>query len=134
METIAVPLSGGDYCPHFGGAEQFMICTADQESRTVKDTRLADAPEHKPGALPRWLHEQGTTVVIAGRMGDRARTLLDRLGITAVAGVPTGDPARLVLQFLEGTLPRGDGRCDGEGPGHGQGRCQSPGRHGTSDE
>lgn len=119
MDVIAVPLLSGEFCPHFGGAEQFLFCRADREGGTIHGTETLNAPPHKPGALPRWLSEQGATAVLAGRMGDRAQTMLSRLGIDMVAGVSGLNPERIVRAFLDGTLESGDGRCDGTGHGHG---------------
>jgi predicted Fe-Mo cluster-binding NifX family protein len=129
MDVIAVPLSSGVFCPHFGGAEQILLYRADRENATIHGTETLDAPPHKPGALPRWLSEQGVTTVLAGRMGDRAQTMLSRLHIKVIGGVSGIDPVRMIREFLDGSLATGDGRCDGTG--HGQGHAhQCGGGHG----
>ena len=125
---IAVPLSSGVFCPHFGGAEQFLLCRADRENATVHDADTLSAPPHKPGALPRWLSEQGVTAVLAGQMGDRARTLLSRLHIEVIGGVSGTDPDRMIRAYLNGTLKSGDGRCDGTGHGTGHGHGHGHGK------
>jgi predicted Fe-Mo cluster-binding NifX family protein len=125
MEKIAVPMAAGAYCLHFGGADTFMLCDADVETHTIGEACVFTAPEHKPGALPRWLNQQGVTTVLAGRMGDRARQMLSRLGMKVVVGAVGPDPSSLIRSYLDGTLVRGDGSCDGTGHGHGAGRCGS---------
>jgi len=129
MDVIAVPLSLGVFCPHFGGAEQILLCRADPENATIHGTETLDAPPHKPGALPRWLSEQGVTSVLAGRIGDRAQTMLSRLDIKVIGGVSGIDPARMIREYLDGSLKTGDDRCDGTGHGHGHGH-QCGGGHG----
>ncbi len=119
MDLIAIPLSSGVFCPHFGGAEQFLLFWADRENATIHGTEAFSAPPHKPGALPRWLSEQGVTAVLAGQMGDRARTMLSRLHIKVIGGVSGTDPERLIREYLHGSLATGDGHCDGTGHGHG---------------
>lgn len=128
MEVIAVPLSSGRFCPHFGGAEQVLLSRADREAGTIHSAETLDTPPHKPGALPRWLSEHGATVVIADQMGDRARTMLSRLGIDVVGCSSDLDPESLVKAFLAGTLKPGNLRCHGTGHGHGHGhQCDGTG-------
>jgi len=135
MERIAIPMAAGTYCPHFGGADAFMLFDAKVEGGTIEETHVFPTPEHKPGALPRWLRHHGVDTVLAGRMGDRARQMLSRMGMKVVAGVAGPDPRTLVRAYLDGSLVQGDGSCDGTGHGHGQGhgagrRCGSRGGRG----
>lgn len=130
MDVIAVPLSSGRFCPHFGGAQQILLCRADRDAGTIHSTETFDAPPHKPGGLPRWLNQQGATVVIAGQMGDRARNMLSRLGIDIVAGGSGLDPKGLVKAYLAGTLESGEVSCHGPGHGH---QCDGTG-HGRGQQ
>jgi predicted Fe-Mo cluster-binding NifX family protein len=136
MEKIAIPMAAGSYCPHFGGADAFMLFEANVEGGTIDETHVFPAPEHKPGALPRWLRQQGVDTVLTGRMGDRARQMLSSMGMKVVAGVVGPDPSTLVRAYLDGTLVQGDGSCDGTGHGHGHGhgagRCGTGRGHGRS--
>ena len=70
------------------------------------------APPHQPGLLPRWLHERGTNIIIAGGMGARAQELFAKNSIQVVIGAPPEDPENVAAQFLEGTLTIGDNICD----------------------
>ena len=109
--TIALPVSDGKLSSHFGHCDQFMFFeTAGDEAR-VLSSRTAAAPPHQPGALPRWLVDQGASVLIAGQLGRRAQALFADLGVTVVAGAPVDDPATIVENYLAGDLEAGDGDC-----------------------
>ena len=69
-------------------------------------------PPHEPGVLPRWLHEQGTNVIIAGGMGARALDLFAQNGIKVLTGAPSLAPEELVQQYLDSTLKTGFNMCD----------------------
>ena len=69
-------------------------------------------PPHEPGVLPRWLSEQGVTVVIAGGMGGRARDLFTNFGIRVITGAPVNTPDKIVAAFLDGSLELGENTCD----------------------
>jgi hypothetical protein len=66
----------------------------------------------EPGALPRWLCEQGVTVIVAGGMGSRAQSLLAENGIRQVVGASSSDPEVLVQALLDGCLTTGGNTCD----------------------
>jgi len=108
---IAVPLADGRLCMHFGHCEQFALVETDEQNNVVNKT-LLDPPPHEPGLLPRWLHEQGAEVIIAGGMGMRAQQLFSQSGITVVVGAPAEQPEQLVAGYLNGTLQTGSNICD----------------------
>ncbi len=112
MMKIAIPLAEGRLCMHFGHCEQFALVTADETSKTIAGTKLLTPPPHEPGVLPRWLHEQGANVIIAGGMGQRAQSLFAANSIQVVVGAPTGTPEKIVGDFLAGTLEVGGNACD----------------------
>lgn len=109
---IAIPLAAGRLSMHFGHCEQFALVEVDESSSQIGETRFLSPPAHEPGALPRWLHEQGAGVIIAGGMGQRAQQLFAQSGISVVVGAPAETPERLVADYLEGTLQTGDNICD----------------------
>ena len=109
---IAIPLAAGRLSMHFGHCEQFAILEVDEQNRTVTNTTLHEPPAHEPGSLPRWLHEQGANVIIAGGMGQRAQQLFAQNGITVVVGAAAEAPEQLVAAYLSGTLETGDNVCD----------------------
>lgn len=104
MLKIAVPLAGGLLADHFGHCEQFALIEADAAAKTVIRTTQVTPPPHEPGLLPRWLHEQGVQVIIAGGMGQRALGLFAQNGITVKSGMSGKTADELARLFLDGRL------------------------------
>lgn len=109
---IAVPVANGKLCMHFGHCDEFALIDVDEEKKRVTGTRTVAPPPHEPGVLPRWLHEEGANVIIAGGMGQRARALFAENGIQVVVGAPGEAPEELASRFLQGTLVSGPNVCD----------------------
>ena len=109
---IAVPVADGRLSAHFGHCEGFAILETDQQGKEVVSKSMHEAPPHEPGLLPRWLHEQGADVIIAGGMGQRAQQLFAENGITVVVGAPSDTPEQLASAYLSGTLQAGENICD----------------------
>ena len=109
---FAIPLTDGRLCNHFGHCQQFALIDVDENNAIMPGMKLIDPPPHEPGLLPRWLHEQGANVIIAGGMGHRARQLFDQNGIDVVVGAPVEPPETLVQSHLDGTLSCGENACD----------------------
>lgn len=84
--TIAIPTTGGRLHEHFGGSTEFALVETDAAQRKILGIRTVTAPPHEPGLFPRWLHEQGANVVIAGGIGRRALALFAQQGIIVRAG------------------------------------------------
>jgi len=154
MKTIAVPLSGGKFSTHFGGAARFALYAVDESARTILDRRDLAPPEHGHGVFPMWLREQGADQILAGGMGPRAISIFTHHGIEVVLGVTGDDPDELVRSHLAGTLEatgepchdhgfhgcghdhshgpdHDDGQGHGRGQGHSRGQCHSAG-HGQA--
>lgn len=113
---IAIPISDDRLDPHFGHCQAFAFITGVPGQLNRQDV---PAPEHQPGLLPRWLAQQGATVVIAGGMGGRAVELLKAAGIQVLLGAPSQRPEELAEAFLAGRLSDGGSICDQH-----QGTCQ----------
>ena len=109
---IAIPLANGRLSMHFGHCDQFALVDVDEADNKALNTTLAVPPPHEPGALPRWLGEQGADVIIAGGMGRRAQQLFAQSGIRVVVGAPDERPEDVVAAYLNGTLAVGDNICD----------------------
>jgi ATP-binding protein involved in chromosome partitioning len=107
---IAIPLAAGRLCMHFGHSEQFALVEVNDGQ--APQITLVTPPAHEPGVLPRWLHEQGVTLVIAGGMGQRAQQLFAQNGVKVVVGAPAETPDVLVSGYLNGTLQCGGNTCD----------------------
>jgi predicted Fe-Mo cluster-binding NifX family protein len=112
---IAVPIRGGKFSSHFGGAEAFALYTVDEDRREVRAHSLAEPPEHGRGVFPVWLSRQGVTTVIAGGMGPRASNIFVGHGIDVVLGAEGDDPEEMVRAYLDGTLSTTGELCHDHG-------------------
>ena len=109
---IAIPLAQGKLSLHFGHCDQFAIFDVDDSINKVINRKDAAPPAHAPGALPKWLHENNVSVIIAGGMGQRAQQLFAQDGIKVVIGASGQSPEELVSAYLQDTLETGDNICD----------------------
>ncbi len=109
---IAIPTADGRLCMHFGHCQQFALVQVAANSKEILGTTWLTPPPHEPGVLPRWLHEQGADVIIAGGMGQRAQELFGRNGIKVVVGASDDEPEAIVAAYLAGTLETGMNVCD----------------------
>lgn len=108
----AIPVSGGQVCPHFGHCEQFALIDVDEAKQEILGKTMVAAPEHQPGLLPPWLARQGVNRVIAGGMGGHAQELFRQNNVEVVMGAMESDPEKAVLSHLNGTLATGGNVCD----------------------
>jgi len=109
---IAIPLAAGKVSLHFGHCQEFELVDVNLETKEITNRVTLSAPGHEPGLLPRWLHEQGANVIIAGGMGRRAQQLFAQNDITVIVGTSAELPEQLVSAYLDGTLETGDNICD----------------------
>ncbi len=107
---IAIPVVDGKLALHFGHSDGFVL--VDVEEGEVSATEQVTPPAHAPGVLPRWLAEQGCSLIIAGGMGRRAQDLFAGAGISVISGALELPPEELVRQHLAGALQVGDNLCD----------------------
>lgn len=107
---IAIPIAEGKLTAHFGHAAEFAIVHV--EDHEIKGKEFLTPPPHEPGVLPRWLHELGVSVIIAGGMGQRALALFGDNGIKVVTGASNLTAEELVKQYLTNTLITGQNVCD----------------------
>jgi predicted Fe-Mo cluster-binding NifX family protein len=102
--TIAIPTTEGRLHEHFGGSTQFALVQADPAQRKILGIRTVTAPPHAPGLFPRWLHELGANVVIAGGIGRRALALFGQQVIAVRAGQAGATIEELANAYLNGQL------------------------------
>ena len=107
---FAIPLAEGKLTAHFGHCQEFAL--VDVEDNKIKNKETLVPPPHEPGVLPRWLHEQGTDVIIAGGMGGRALDLFAQNNIKVIVGASALAPEELVKQYLDNSLQTGGNVCD----------------------
>ena len=109
---IAIPISGNCLEQHFGHCEKFAMVDVAPGTKEVSTVTEITAPEHQPGLLPPWLKEHGVTLVIAGGMGTRARSLLQEASIEVITGAPSENVDTLVRRYLDGALTSIEHTCD----------------------
>ncbi len=107
---FAIPIADGKLTAHFGHCKEFAL--VEVEDKQILNTEMLEPPPHEPGVLPRWLKEQGTNVVIAGGMGQRAIELFQQAGVQVLVGAPVDEPENLVKSYLSQTLVTGGNVCD----------------------
>lgn len=109
---IAMPLTNGELSTHFGHCEHFALFDVDEKAGKIVDRQMLAPPAHEPGVLPRWLQEQGASMIIAGGMGQRAQSLFLENKIKVVVGATGEDPEKVVMDYIEGNLKTGVNICD----------------------
>ncbi len=107
---FAIPLAEGKLTAHFGHCQEFAL--VEVEDNQIKSKETLVPPPHEPGVLPKWLHDLGTNVIIAGGMGARALDLFTQNNIKVIVGAAALPPEELVKQYLDHTLQTGGNVCD----------------------
>jgi predicted Fe-Mo cluster-binding NifX family protein len=107
---FAIPTAEGKLTAHFGHSQEFVLLHVEENRITKKE--VLTPPLHEPGVLPRWLHDLGTDVIIAGGMGHRALELFSQNNIRVITGAPCLTPEDLVEQYLKNSLETGSNVCD----------------------
>ena len=107
---FAIPLAEGKLTAHFGHCQEFAL--VEVEDNQIKSKETLVPPPHEPGVLPKWLHDLGTNVIIAGGMGARALDLFAQNNIEVIVGASALTPEELVKQYLDNTLQSGGNVCD----------------------
>jgi Mrp family chromosome partitioning ATPase/predicted Fe-Mo cluster-binding NifX family protein len=109
---IAIPTAEQKLCMHFGHCEKFALVEVNQSNKQIIKTEYMTPPVHEPGVLPKWLHEQGVNVIIAGGMGQHAQELFKQNEINVVVGAAGGSPEDLTNAYINQTLETGTNVCD----------------------
>ena len=107
---FAVPTHNNELTAHFGHCEKFAVIETDN-NKIIKE-EFIDPPVHQPGVYPRFLASLGVEVIIAGGMGQKARSLFADNNIEVCIGVAEGSPRALVEQYLNNKLETGHNLCD----------------------
>ena len=107
---FAIPLAEGKLTAHFGHCQEFAL--VEVEDKEIKKKETLVPPPHEPGVLPKWLHDLGTDVIIAGGMGARALDLFAQNNIKVIVGASALTPEELVKQYLDNSLQTGGNVCD----------------------
>ena len=97
-------MKGEAFSAHFGGASHFRFIDAERATGRIVGQAVVQAPEHVPGAFPRWLAQQGVKSVIVGGIGKRAVQMFVGVNIPVFIAKEGASPAELVSLHLEGRL------------------------------
>lgn len=98
---IAIASEGKYVSGHFGHCEGFTLY--DVEENKILKSDFVENPGHKPGFLPKFLHELGTNVIIAGGMGATAQDLFTQNDINVVVGAE-GLCKDIIEKYINGQL------------------------------
>jgi len=113
---IAIPMNAGAFCEHFGAASHFHFYEGKRQHRLLEGLGRFNAPEHRPGSLPRWLEAQRVDLLVVSAIGERALIMLADAGIEVCLADGTRSPDQLALAALAGRLLRAtmfNSRCQG---------------------
>ncbi|EGO64609.1 NifB/NifX family molybdenum-iron cluster-binding protein [Acetonema longum] len=119
---IAIPVAEGKLSEHFGHCVTFAVVTVDNGK--ISKQEILTPPPHAPGVIPNWIADLDCTDVLAGGMGEGARSMLRQHGVTVICGAPQETPETLVDLYLRGKLVdagNGCGHSHHHGDSHGCG-------------
>jgi predicted Fe-Mo cluster-binding NifX family protein len=104
--------------PHFGRCPCFVL--VDVEGQDVAQVSQVDNPyygAHRPGDVPRFIHQQGADVMLTGGMGGRAVQFFAEYGVEPVTGAH--GTVRLALErYLGGELKGAAPYAESQAHGH----------------
>ncbi|WNO10667.1 NifB/NifX family molybdenum-iron cluster-binding protein [Teredinibacter sp. KSP-S5-2] len=115
---IAIPTINQKLCQHFGHCEQFAFAEVDEENQTILHVRYLQAPIHTPGSIPSWLNDNGTQLVIASGIGNRALSFFDQWGINVVVGAKEGSPKDIIAAYFKQQLETENNPCNEKHTSH----------------
>ena len=114
---IAISTEGNEVSMHFGRCPSFTI--VEIESGKLISKSSLDNPGHEPGAIPKFLNENGVNCIVAGGMGGRAQEFFQEFNIQTVLGA-NGTIDEVIEKLKEGNLEGGESSCKpGAGKGYG---------------
>lgn len=105
---LAISTDNGQVSEHFGRCPQFTIVDIEDGKVTKKET--IENPGHETGFLPKFFHEMGVEIVIAGGAGARAQEFFSEYKIKLIIGV-TGSVDEVIEKYAAGELETGESTC-----------------------
>jgi predicted Fe-Mo cluster-binding NifX family protein len=104
---------------HFGRCPFLTLVDLEGEKiTTVEVVANPFFPNHEPGQVPTFVHQQGADVMLTGGMGGRAAAYFEQYGITPVTGA--AGEVREALALLQSGALGGWAPCS-ESVAHGHG-------------
>jgi len=112
---ISISTNGKHVSEHFGRSTEFII--ADIIGGELVKIKTIPNPDHSPGAVPKFMHENCVNRIICGGIGAKATLLFNKYNIQVIAGV-SGNVDDVIKSFTNGTLvASGKNMCT---PGNGR--------------
>lgn len=105
---IAIASDNGIVTQHFGHCQGFQIYNVIENEILAKE--FIPNPGHKPGFLPRFLHDHKVNVIIAGGMGASAIKIFNDHNIDVIIGC-VGKTDDIIKQYLDGLLHSSGSAC-----------------------
>ncbi len=105
----------GEVSAHFGRCPAYVLVSV--TDRDIGEARVVPNPyfaQHRPGVIPRFIHEQGADVILAGGMGPRAVDMFLGFGIEVATGA-VGVVGKVLEAYLRGEV-RGVQPCAHDHP------------------
>lgn len=114
---VIISTDGKYVSQHFGRCPVFTI--AKVENGSVISKEEINNPGHQPGFLPKFFAEKNAGVIIAGGMGQRARSLFEQHNIEPILGI-SGFVTDVLNRYAAGELNGAESFCSsGGGKGYG---------------
>jgi predicted Fe-Mo cluster-binding NifX family protein len=89
---------------HFGRCPYYVLVeTEGNKCINARVTRNPFFGNHQPGQMPKYIHDIGANVILAGGMGPRAVDLFHQYGIEVATGA-VGKIGRVLNAFLRGDI------------------------------
>ena len=90
--------------PHFGRCPFYTLVDVDDgQVGTVQIVPNPYFPDHVPGVIPQFIHDQGANIMLTGGMGYRAVSFFEQFGIQPVTGA-SGTVRQALTAYLQGQL------------------------------
>ena len=110
-KKIAIPINENEILEgHFGQTKAFAFYNI--ESNKIIAKEVLTPPAHAPGVLPKWIHQNGATHLLASTMGERAKNILDYFNVEVHLGTPQMAADKIIKLFLAGKLEFDPKLCD----------------------
>ncbi len=93
---------------HFGHCKEFALF--DVEESKVINTEYLPSPAHQPGLLPKFLAENGTNIIVASGMGQKAVSIFESNKIEVIMGA-NGSIKDALNKCIEGQLDSTGSAC-----------------------
>lgn len=114
---IAIPTTDGKLCSHFGHCETFTFAEINPAAKEIIEISTGIPEEGITCQSANWIAAKGVSVVLAGGMGGRPKSLFEQNGVIVLLGCPELEIETLLQQYMDNALVCGTNSC-GHDPNH----------------